>query len=191
MNVVQPIRSKGDLDAIRKVLLDHPRDYCLFVLGINSGLRISDLLKLRVGDVFERKPRSRRVLEYVELREKKTGKTKRFPLNASARSALRWYLNERKCAADDPLFPSRKGDAAIGRSQAYRVLTNAARRAGVNERIGTHTLRKTFGYHVYQQSNHDLPLIQKLLNHRSQDSTLRYLGILQDDLDAVFNRLNI
>ena len=88
---VQPIRDLKKIETIKKLLRQQNlRDYCLFVVGINSELRISDLLKLRVLDVYENgKPKDR-----IRLREKKTNKFKDFPLSADAKSALKEYLKQ-------------------------------------------------------------------------------------------------
>lgn len=192
MEIVEPIRRKVDIDMVKTALKKQPRDFALFVTGINSGLRISDLLQLRIGDVTERGGGRVRVAYSVTLREKKTGKSKSFPLNTAARSALRRYLDDidGDWRPDKPLFKSRKGgDRPIGRVQAYRILTKAAKAAGLR-RIGTHTLRKTFGYWAYKDGV-DVAFLQKILNHRSQEDTLRYIGILQDDLDNVYRKLNL
>jgi integrase len=141
----------------------------MFVVGINTGLRISDLLKLTVGQVSN---------SHIMIIEQKTGKKKRFPINRHLRELLDEYtigMND-----DDYLFPSRKG-GHIGRVQAYRVMNQAAAAVGLED-IGTHTLRKTFGYHHYQQ-NKDVAILQQIFNHSSPSITLRYIGINQDIID--------
>lgn len=180
MNTVQPIRSKRDIDRMKKAL-GNPRDLLLFIFGINSSLRISDILKLKVGDV-----RGRTTLT---LREQKTGKTKRFALNQSVIAAVK-SLVPADSADDSPLFPSRKGSAPISRVQAYRILNEAAKRAGIDAEIGTHTLRKTMAYHAYK-SGVDISLLMSVLNHSSQRETLRYIGVLQDDIDNVYISVNL
>ena len=195
MEIVEPIRSRSELEKIKEELRSKPRDYALFVVGTNSGLRISDLLRLKVGDVLKRTRKRDIVKDRVELREKKTRKARSIALNTSARSALRRYLLGSRPALNDPLFTSRKHSIdgkprAIGRSQAYRIITGAAERAGVEGHFGTHTLRKTWGYHA-RNAGVDTPTLQKMLNHSDQDSTLRYLGILQDDMDKVYRRVTL
>ena len=90
------------------------------------------------------------------------------------------------------LFPSRKGrgHSPLSRVQAYRILKSAARQIGINESVGTHTLRKTFGYHAYRNGA-DITMIQKLLNHSAPSTTLAYIGITKEDLDAVYIALNL
>jgi integrase len=180
VNTVQPLRNKRDIERMKKAL-DNPRDRLLFIFGINSSLRISDILRLKVGDV--------RGKTTLTLREKKTGKLKKFHLNQSVVSAVQ-QLVPADASDNDWLFPSRKGGRPITRVQAYRILTDAARRAGLDIEIGTHTLRKTFAYHAYK-AGVDLALLMSVLNHSSQRETLRYIGITQDQVDDVFVSVNL
>ncbi|HWQ88881.1 MAG TPA: site-specific integrase [Desulfitobacteriaceae bacterium] len=186
MEFVQPIRDKKALETMKKILkASNIRDYCLFVLGINSGLRISDLLNLQVANVLDKKGK---IKDRITIREKKTNKLKDFPLGETSRKALKEYLDTKK--PGQALFPSRKGDKPITRQQAYRILNDAARSIGITEKIGTHSLRKTFGYHAFQ-AGVDITRIQKLLNHSSPSVTLAYIGITQDELDDVYLNLNL
>lgn len=185
MNLVQPIRNKRDIERMKKAL-GNPRDRLLFVFGINSSLRISDILKLTVGDV--------RGKDMLTLREQKTGKAKKFPMNQSIVAAVKTLVPS-DSPAESLLFPSRKGCPnghvkPISRVQAYRVLNEAARRAGIDCEIGTHTLRKTFAYHAYK-AGADLSVLQSVLNHSSQRETLKYIGIVQDDIDNVYIAINL
>ncbi|MGC4375793.1 site-specific integrase [Fictibacillus sp. Mic-4] len=180
VNTVQPIRNKRDIDRMKKAL-GTPRNKLLFIFGINSSLRISDILKLKVGDV-----RNKAVLT---LRETKTGKAKTFRLNQSIVKAVKESVSP-EVSDEDWLFPSRKGNGPISRVQAYRILNAAAKRAGLNFEIGTHTLRKTFAYHAYK-AGVDLSLLQSILNHSSQRETLRYIGINQDQMNEVYMNINL
>ena len=187
MEFVQPIRDERLIHSI-KILLKQKnlRDYCLFTLGINSGLRISDLLKLTIADVMEKgKPKDR-----IRLREKKTNKYKEFPLSDNAKSAIKEYLKTRNYTENEPLFISRKNEGFLLRQQAYKIINDVAKSVGIKEKIGTHTLRKTFGYHAYNKG-YDITVIQKLFNHSSPSVTLRYIGITQDDLDNVYLNLDL
>ena len=184
MNVVEPIRDKSKIQAIKDELRkSNIRDFVLFTLGINSGLRVSDLLSLKVLDVLNG---DGTVKDRVSLSEKKTGKRKDFPLCDAAKLAISEYVSR---ISDDPLFRSRRG-GPITRVQAYRVLNDAAEKVGITDRIGTHTLRKTFAYQAYQ-SGWDITMIQKLLNHSSPGVTLRYIGVTQDQMDEVYLGLNL
>src|SRR5699024_1180115 len=137
MNEVQPIKNLRDIERIKANLND--RNLLLFTFGINTALRISDILSLRVRDVTG---------GAITVRERKTRKIKRIKINASLSDAIN-TLVPASANPDDFLFPSRKGNAPISRVQAWRILNSAAERAGVDIAIGTHSLRKTFAYHAY------------------------------------------
>ena len=171
MNEVQPIRDKEIIAKFKNKLLKKSyRDYMLFTVGINTGLRISDILPLKVSDVRG---------SHIIIKEKKTGKNKRFKINVPLRAELDKYTAN--MSDDDYLFPSRKGDKPISRTQAYRILNDVAEALGVPE-IGTHTLRKTFGYWHYKKFK-DVVILQKIFNHSAPSVTLSYIGITADIVD--------
>lgn len=180
MNAVEPIRDIEVVHDIADYLRIHSeRDYIMFMFGVYSGLRISDILKLRVRDV--------RGKEKVTLREKKTGKERRFPINKALKKALVNYIESMRDY--EFLFKSRNGNnQPITRQQAWSILNKAGKEFGI-DRIGTHTLRKTFGYHMYMQT-HNIALIQKILNHSSPDITMVYIGVTQDAMDSAMNKLD-
>jgi integrase len=185
---VEPIREPGKIAEIKELLKQkRGRDELLFVMGINMALRIGDLLSLSVGDVLDDEGQISRV---IHLKEQKTGKLKRLPINASVKDALVSYLKERVgCNPMEPLFLSQKG-GTLSRSQAWRILKEAGESVGLDN-LGTHSLRKTFGYHVYKRSGGDLGLVQKLMNHTESKVTLRYIGIDEEKLDNAYMELNL
>lgn len=187
---VEPIRDKKAIEAMKRILLGNKfglRDHALFVLGINSGLRVSDLLELKINDVVDVKGK---IKDRIALREKKTRKNKDFPISVTAGKALKEYLDTRKNAdQEEPLFLSRN-HKALGRQQAWIILSSAAKLAGIKENVGTHTLRKTFGYHAYADGK-DIALVQTLLNHSHPAVTLRYIGITKEQTDRVYLSLNL
>ena len=145
MNIVEPIRKKQDIVSLENFLKKRGlRDLLLFVLGTNSGLRISDILALNVGDV-----------------KNKTGKFKKFPINTKLKSIIDEYTKNR--TNDEPLFKT-KFNNRLERVGAYMMLKKVSQKAGIEENIGTHTLRKTFGYHHYKQFK-DIAILQKIFNH--------------------------
>ncbi|MFS8189497.1 site-specific integrase [Rossellomorea marisflavi] len=172
MNLVQPIRDPEKIQAMKDYLKQKSdRDYILFLLGIGTGLRISDILKLKKEDLID---------THVSIRETKTRKQKRIRITPSIRKELLEYLK----GFDDweYVIQSRQGDnKAIDRSTAYRILREAAQHVRLRE-IGTHTLRKTFGYHFYKQTK-NVAMLQEIFNHSSPAITLRYIGINQDNMD--------
>jgi integrase len=180
MDFVQPIRDKNNIAEIKDILKRQSlRDWFLFVAGINTGLRISDLLKLKVGDIKDK--------THITIKEKKTGKEKRFRINTALAECIEYYTM--RMEQDAYLFPSRKGDNPISRVQAYRILNNVAQEVGLQE-IGCHTLRKTFGYHFYQKTK-DVALLQKIFNHSAPTITLRYIGINQDVMDKAIDNFSL
>ncbi|MBO1005622.1 site-specific integrase [Pseudogracilibacillus auburnensis] len=180
MNFVQPIRDVEEIRAIRRYLREKSyRNYMLFVTGINSGLRISDILKLRVSDT--KRP-------YFNLVEMKTEKLKRIEITPGLQREFKEYVVEME--NHEYLFKSREGiNKPIGRSMAYKILRDAASHVNL-ENIGTHTLRKTFGYHFYKQYK-DVALLQRIFNHSEPRITLDYIGIHQDEMDSAMKNFKI
>ena len=173
MNIVEPIKNMETLHQIEEFLKTRKkRDLVLFVMGTNTGLRVSDILALDIQDVKHK--------DFVEIVEKKTGKYKKFPLNKKIRALLNEYIDEEE-EEHYPLFMTIYNNR-LGRSSAYRIINGACRVAGVKENIGTHTLRKTFGYHHYKKFK-DIALLQKIFNHYSPSVTLRYIGIDQEEIN--------
>lgn len=179
MNTVEPIRDIGTVWDIAEYLGEtSERNKIMFLFGIYVGIRVSDILKLKVRDVREQK--------YIYIREQKTGKEKQFPINDELRPMLNRYI---KGKADyEWLFPSRQQEQHLGRVQAYNILNEAGRKFGL-EKIGTHTMRKTFGYHFYQQT-HDAVTLQKIFNHADLHITLRYIGIEQEGMNEAIRNLS-
>lgn len=179
MNTVEPIRDINKVWDIADYLKEQSeRDYVMFLFGIYVGLRISDILELKVRDVKGK--------NHVSIREKKTRKERVFPISDELRPILNHYI---KGMSDyEWLFPSRKGDNHITRQRAYQILRDAGEKFGL-ESIGTHTLRKTFGYHFYQQMK-DIATLKEILNHSDASITFRYIGITQDIKDNKMKKLS-
>lgn len=180
MNLVEPIREKDDIQAMKDYLLEwNPRNYILFLFGINSGLRVSDILTLRVKDVQG---------WYIKLKEKKTGKSKKIKMTPVLKNEVRKYV------ADKPLhhflFQSRVGNnKPLDRRTVDWILKVAASECGL-ENIGTHSMRKTFGYHYYKKTK-DIAMLMTLFNHASPAITLRYIGIRQDQQDKAMSHFGL
>ena len=185
---VNVIRSAQEILQVKEFLRQKGQRYeLLFVMGINTALRVGDMLSLSVGDVLDAKGK---IASVITLKERKTGKIKRFPVNTSLKSALeKYFASQSYHERSKPLFVSRQG-SRLSRIQAWRMLKAAGEFAGL-QHIGTHSLRKTFGYHVYKLTGEDIGLVQKLLNHSTSDSTLRYIGIDREQMDNVYRDLNL
>lgn len=169
---VQPIRDKQLIEDMKWSLKKWcgKRDYILFLIGINTGLRVGDLLKLKVKDVRRKKK--------IVIQEGKTKKKRTINLS-NIYDEIQEYINT---LDSEWLFPSRKGNKPITTTQAYRQLNKAAEMVDIDEGIGTHTMRKTFGYWFYKQTK-DVAKLQKILNHSHPDITLRYIGITDEEIE--------
>lgn len=195
----EPIRLESHYQKLSTYFFNRNlRDYALFIFGIYTGRRISDIVALNVNDIAFVDDKGRFTIKNrLQRREKKTGKFIDIRLHDLARRALSKYLRQRKKAAysigdflKEPLFKSQKkrknGERRIRESSVWRILNTAGRKCGI-DKIGTHSLRKTFGY-ILHRSGASIELIQKMLNHSSPEITLAYIGITQDDIDeAIFS----
>ena len=201
MKTVEPIRDNKTIKNMRAILKSQsPRNELLFILGINVGLRISDILKLKVRDLT--KSNTKAPKDYVIITEIKTRKTKKFYIGDIVKKVIENYMKENNNPGFDTyIFLSKKGiNRPITRQQAYRIINNAAELLGLVERndkgnlihgeIGTHTLRKTFGYHSFQNGT-SLELLMDLFNHSSKTQTLRYIGITEDQKKEVYLKSNL
>jgi len=192
---VDPIKNTKDIDKIKQYLLGkkNKRDYLLFVMGINVGLRAGDLLSLKICDVYT-KPK---VKDNVTIYEEKTGKKREFNINNSAKKAIELYLNSLdQFSEQDFLFQSeRKGNTHLRVDSTHKIIKSIMRDLSIKGNFGTHTLRKTFAYHVYingvKEDPGILEKLQKILNHSSPSVTLKYIGITKDVIANVYNKLNL
>ncbi len=197
MKEVQPIRDTKKIDAMKSIMKGESnyRDLLLFVLGINTGLRISDILALKWSSFLNGGGKLLKTGDQLNVVEIKTKKIKSFMINRSVAEALKLYHDSlANVNPDDPVFSSRKTDDGslqpITRIAAWQMLNRYANMVGLNDGIGTHTLRKTFGYHLYKKGV-ALEYIQKMLNHSSPAITLRYIGITQEQLNDIYVELNL
>ena len=173
MEYVEPIKDIETLNEIKAILKQRSiRDYVLFVVGINTGILASQLLKIKVRDVYE----DEKVKEFYSIEEHKNGEMKKTYLNSNVKNALIEYITQNELEEGDYLFKSKKNNEPITRQQAYRIINNVAREVGITEKIGTHTLRKTFGYHAYIKGV-AVSFLQSIFNHATPAETLRYIGI--------------
>lgn len=188
---VNAIKSKKQIEKMKNVLSVNERNYCLFILGINTGLRISDLLNLKFCDVLERN----KIKDSLRIKEQKTKKTNNIQINSNAKKALnlliKYYKGKNIFSEDLYLFHSREGgNKPISRVHAWQILNEAAKKSKIKGQIGTHTLRKTFGYWAYKQGI-DITLLQAIFNHSYPAITLNYIGITGDDINNVYMNLDI
>lgn len=173
MEYVDPIKDLEKIKLMKDILRQSSlRDLLLFVIGINTGIGVNDLLHLSVGDVWD----GQHVREFLFLNDKKGEEKKAFYLNDRVQEVLEEYLTKYQLQPIDYLFKSRKDDLPITRQQAYRIINTAAREVGITGKIGMHTLRKTFGYHAYRKGV-AISILMAIFNHNSPNDTLHYIGI--------------
>lgn len=218
MEVVKPIKSIEKIEAMKNELercnnkgeaekryFEGKRNRAIFCTGINSALRVSDIRQLDLKDVFDENVK---FLE-VGLKEQKTKKNKEFPLTDTLMEELKNYIHcyfyvlyeidinniqeEEKAKVKEiietkPLFPSERC-GYLSRVQIYRILNKAAAKVGLEE-IGTHTMRKTFGYWFYKRTK-DIAMLQKLLNHSSQRETMIYIGLEQEEINNAYRNFGL
>ena len=209
---VQPIKNQKDIQKIKQFLQGKKdrygqpdlRNYMLFVVGINIGLRAGDLLSLKVADVADLafddngNVKDIKIKEEVRIKEEKTDKYRTFGINNSAKEAIMMYLDTVRnvLRPDDYLFKSYKNkNEHITVESAHKIIKNLMRDLNIKGNYGTHTLRKTFAYHVYINNVKDNPGIlhelMKILNHSSESITLRYIGITKDVITDIYRNLNL
>ncbi|MGE7838021.1 tyrosine-type recombinase/integrase [Viridibacillus arvi] len=178
MKFVEPIRDKEQLEEISEYFKEHNyRDYIMWQIGISIGIRVSDILILRVKDV--------RGESHFNIVEQKTKKNKRVIIPPKLKKILDEYIKGKK--DNEFLIQSRQRtqtgkQKAVSRTTAYRNINNAAKAIGYKAKIGTHTMRKTFGYHYYKKFG-SVGDLMVLFNHSEEGTTLRYIGIVHDQLD--------
>lgn len=195
MSTTQLIRDKEALRKFKnfyKTQKPNPRNYAIIVLGLNTALRISDILNLTSEMVYD----NNKVREHIVVKEQKTGKINRILLNREVRKALNLYrhflVKSAAYKAGNPyLFPSPYvSQRPLSRYQVYRMIRNAAESVEIQEKVSCHSLRKTFGYRAWKQGA-DPIVIMLIYNHSSFDITKRYLCIEQDDKDKIYRSILI
>jgi integrase len=178
------------------------RDNMLFILGINFGLRISDLLRLKFehimhGDLTFRK--SFAILEQKTANTRKRRRNRHVAINEAVKDAVSLYAKHADIRPGDYMFRKetkrgRHTDAPLHRNTAERILKKAGKALGLNAHIATHTLRKTFAYHQMMMSKNDprkLLLLQQMFGHSTSAQTLEYIGITREEIKNAYMSLNL
>lgn len=192
MGTTQPIRNKKELRKFTdyyQTVNPVPRNYAMTVLGLHTALRISDILHLTWDSVYDFDKDCFR--KHLLVLEQKTGKKSMIALNDHAKDALEFYRKACLPKPDHYIF-SKKTNTKIPlcRSQAYRIIKKAAKATLYDTHISCHSLRKTFGYHAWKQGTPPV-LLMDIFNHTSFEVTKRYLGIEQDERDAIFLKIDL
>ena len=218
MNLVKPIKSIEKIEQMKielekrvvkgdgeERIFQGKRNRAIFCTGINSALRVSDIRVLDIKDVFNEDLS----LKDVWLKEQKTKKNKEFPITDTLRVEMLDYIycyfyikyrisiknikeDEKEIVKDiirtNPLFPSSQG-GYLTRKRIWEVLNKAGKKLGL-EKIGTHTMRKTFGYWFYKRTK-DIYLLQRILNHSSPEQTMRYIDLSQDEINEAYRKFGL
>lgn len=177
-----------ELDKIKRSFKSK-RDVALFILGTKTGLRISELLSLTIGDVSGA---TGTVLDRLTLHRRNTkGRTsgRSIALHHDAKIALLDWLAEYPTYPTAPLFPSlnnahRTPNRPMSRISAWRIIKHAVDQLGLEGKIATHSMRKTFANNVYHRLDKDLLRTKQALGHKDINSTISYLSFDQGDIDA-------
>ena len=177
---VDPIRRLEDVKAIKEILSDRPRDLLLFTMGVNNGLRVGDLLRLKVKDVRHLKEG-----DSILIRESKTKKENILMVNKAVHKALRNYLEEVDPDDEDFLFASRKSKEPLLIQAVNALVKKWTKAINLKGNFGAHTLRKTFGYIQRTMYKVGFEVLAKRFNHSSPAVTMRYLGITDKEVNGI------
>lgn len=188
MSTTYPIKNEKKLEKFKRYFLEEKpiyRNYALIVLGLNTAFRIGDLLSLKWKDVFD--SRTGCFKEHICIIEQKTDKERIVAINSSVYEVLENLRDKSKRICEEQfLFPSpKKSSIPLSRSQAFRIIREAADYAGLEGHISCHSLRKTFGYQAWKQGAQPA-ILMDIFNHSSYRITRRYLCIEQEDRDKVY-----
>lgn len=201
----EPIKSMDDIFRISEYLISNKRyrDNMLFIVGINFGLRVSDLRQLRFSSLINSNLTFKKTFPVFEIKTRETRKKKKnryITINIAVIEAVTLYLeNTPGVAMSDYMFRSlsNRGKASnvpLTNKSIDRILKGIADDLNLSIRMSTHTLRKTFCYHQMVMSNNDprkLLLLQKMLNHSSPVQTLDYIGITSEEIVDAYTELNL
>jgi integrase len=194
---VEPIRSVQGINRIKDLLADKPRDLCLFVLGINTAFRASELLSIRVGQVRYLQPGDR-----LEVKQPKTKKYRSVTINSAAHRSVQKLIAEKERLAvkkkspqlldDDAfLFTGQRGTASLQVSTLNNMVKDWSKRVRLKGNYGSHTLRKTWGFMQRKKQETPVPLLMQALGHSTQRQTMEYLCIQEKEIENVYTALEL
>lgn len=187
MELTHPITNQQQINEMAAYLYNKsPRDYMIFEVGINIGIRITDFTKQTIG--FYRHACELGYIELIPSKTEKYNKKVQVPISPAMIKLIQSYIAGK--SDNEYMFPSRKGGTALTRQQIYRILTDAAEHVGIKESIGCHGMRKTFGYWHYKY-NKNIRLLMYIFNHSSEDVTLRYIGVTDEEKKQSMECMNL
>ena len=184
---VEPIRYLADIRRIKNLLVGKPRDLALFTIGINTPLRVSDLLRLTFGQVVGLAPG-----DSLVIHEKRTGRRLKLGFNRvcceviAELSDARGLSPETSLGLSGFLFSSRRGDVLLP-SSVHRLVKSWCKAIGLEGNYGANSLRKTWGYHQFATFGTDLKRLSAYFNHTTRRQTLDYLCLIPEDFKSIFD----
>ena len=197
--VVKPIKDSWVLSSVQDTLLHRfdtgRRNYTIFQVGKATLLRVSDVLRLKKSDVYDENGRVKKNAFIVDKKTKKRNVLYLKPVRDDLEEYYDWLKEEQKKTGmnvffSEWLFPSMKQPHKhIDEKRYYKIMHRVGEILNINY-LGTHTMRKTGAYRVYQQTNHNIALVMKLLNHSSEEMTLAYLGLDQDEREHLLDSVD-
>ena len=185
---VEPIRSKEKIQSMKDILKGQEkyRDLLWFTIGLNTALRIGDILDLKVEHV---RKTDGTYYESFQIMEQKTNKSGKHHLNQAITDALDLFFEHNPSKAlDDYLFTSY--DGKLNRVRCHQIIKDLAKKVGLEGNYSTHSMRKSFGFHNYREGV-SVDLLQYKFNHQSRAQTLEYIGITDDDLRKASTSINL
>lgn len=203
-HTAEPIKSLDDIRRISEYFIanERYRDNMLFICGINFGLRISDLLRLRFCNLIDDDMTFKEEFPILEKKTSHTRKTKKnrwLSINDAVVEAVTLYLQHVPCKLDDFMFrsesPNSRGkNVSMSRMAVHNILTEVQETLGIEAHLSSHTLRKTFGYHQMAMSGNDprkLVILQRMFGHSSLMQTMEYIGITDEEISDAYMNLNL
>lgn len=181
MNIVQPFPKERINDIAIWLKNYNEKYYVIFLIGISVGIRISDILNLKISDMDN--------TDRIVIKEKKTGKTKIFPLKPVIANIIKDYIRDFCNEYQEYIFIGKKG-AKLDRSAVYRVLNRCIKELNINYKTGCHSLRKYCGRAIYDQTK-DLAIVMNIFNHSSQRISARYIGLTEDRIKDTYLNLDL
>lgn len=173
----EPLRTKEQIELVRMLLNEGReglRNRIIFDIGINNGLRTGDILKLKVSDVYN--------ASQLQIREGKTGKRRTIVFNSDIQKEVVRYIDNRKYWSAWLFSSSKDPDNHISTQAVYRTFKRLAAGHKNLEGLTAHSMRRTFGYWYYRRT-HDIATLMTIFNHSSQSITLRYIGMIDDNVN--------
>ncbi len=204
-HAAEPIKNLDDIARISEYLISEKRyrDNMLFIVGINFGLRVSDLRMLRFSNLINENFAFRDSFPVFEKKTRNTRKKKKnryITVNDAVIEAVTLYLeNTPGVTLSDFMFRSesnrgKNSGKPLSVQAIDRMLKEVALTLGLSCKISTHSLRKTFGYHQMMMADNDnrkLLILQKIFGHSTPAQTLDYIGITHEEIEDAYRKLNL